>query len=223
LLFGGWTGVSCCWGDTWVWDGTNWTQKFPTNSPEARASSAMALDSTHGQVVLFGGWVFGYSYVVYGDTWTWDGINWTQKFPANSPSPRYGHTMTVDSSGRLVMFGGRGVGGVLGETWVWDGTNWTQKFPANSPAPRSGHAMASDGTGKVVLFGGLDANNALLGDTWVWDGTNWTQQTSTQNPSARFAAVMASSLRNQVVLFGGQGSGCCSVLGDTWLWGRSLR
>jgi hypothetical protein len=41
-------------GDTWIWDGTNWTQLSPLNSPPARASHSMADDEAHGQVVLFG-------------------------------------------------------------------------------------------------------------------------------------------------------------------------
>ena len=35
--------------DTWVWDGSNWTQKSPANRPGGRAEHAMAYDSAHGQ------------------------------------------------------------------------------------------------------------------------------------------------------------------------------
>src|SRR5262249_5561932 len=56
-------------GDTWVWDGANWTQEFPANNPPGRTLPAMAYDQARNQVVLFGGftgsvfandtWVFG--------------------------------------------------------------------------------------------------------------------------------------------------------------------
>jgi hypothetical protein len=42
--------------DTWVWDGTNWVQKFPGHCPSARYHHAMAYDAARGQVVLFGGY-----------------------------------------------------------------------------------------------------------------------------------------------------------------------
>src|ERR1700734_2087938 len=41
--------------DTWVWDGADWTQEHPQTSPTVRLGHAMAYDSAHHQVVLFGG------------------------------------------------------------------------------------------------------------------------------------------------------------------------
>jgi len=64
--------------DTWVWDGTNWTQKFPSTSPPARENHAMAFDPVRGVVVLFGG--VGTSGSTMNDTWVWDGLTWTQNF-----------------------------------------------------------------------------------------------------------------------------------------------
>src|SRR5437588_13043860 len=46
VLFG-W-GLDCCSGnffnDTWVWDGTTWTQRFPATSPPARTNIILAYD-----------------------------------------------------------------------------------------------------------------------------------------------------------------------------------
>ena len=80
-----------------------WIQVSPTRSPSPRFAPAMAYDSAHGQVVLFGG--FGSDFL--GDTWIWDGINWTQKFPAgNAPPPRAVHAMAYDAArGQVVLFG----------------------------------------------------------------------------------------------------------------------
>jgi hypothetical protein len=44
--------------DTWVWDGSNWTNVTPansSNSPSARLLAGMAYDAARGKVVLFGG------------------------------------------------------------------------------------------------------------------------------------------------------------------------
>src|ERR1035438_4780537 len=41
--------------DTWTWNGFNWTQQTPSTSPPVRWQHAMAFDSAHGKVVMFGG------------------------------------------------------------------------------------------------------------------------------------------------------------------------
>lgn len=168
-------------GDTWTWDGTNWTQKSPANSPSPRYGHAMAPDPVAGESMLFGG--VGYSSVPSNDTWGWDGNNWRQKFPISSPPGRLGHALSTGSggSGFVVLFGGA-AGGFLGDTWEWNGSNWSQKFPVNSPSARSGHAMAYDAVHhQVLLFGGVGSTGPggtgtqiYFADTWIWDGVNWT-------------------------------------------------
>ncbi len=203
--------------DTWVWDGSNWTQKFPQHNPPAQSAHAMVYDSAHGQAVMFS----------LNDTWLWDGSQW-MPFPPTGPSGRYGHAMAYDSAhSQVVLFGGAdannaSVPTVLGDTWIWDGSLWTQKFPQTSPPPRFQHAMAYDSVrGKVVLYGGMSSNSFsdVLGDTWVWDGTNWTQESPQTSPPALAEHAMAfDSNQGQVVLFGGIGAG---PPGATWLWDGS--
>src|SRR6267378_1934972 len=69
--FGGTSGTD--YNDTWIWDGTTWTQLFPTVSPPARRfdTQGMAYDARTGTVVLFGG--ITATQTVLGDTWTWNG------------------------------------------------------------------------------------------------------------------------------------------------------
>jgi uncharacterized protein (TIGR03437 family) len=207
--------------DTWVWDGSNWTQESPQTSPSVRYSPAMAYDAAHGQVVLFGGAALNPDGTMkeLNDTWVWDGSNWTEKSPQTSPPVRDAHAMAFDSAhGQVVLFGGEGASfALLNDTWVWDGANWIQKSPQISPSARSGHAMAYDSAhGQVLLFGGVD-DGQDINDTWVWDGSNWTQESPQTNPPARDSHAMAyDSAHDQTVLFGGENS--FSLLGDTWTW-----
>lgn len=215
VLFGGDYGSSFL-GDTWVWDGTNWTQKNPANSPSARdCANAMAYDVVRGQVVLYGGWNGGAGGYL-GDTWVWDGTNWNQKSPANSPGARNAHALAYDAArGQVVLFGGYCAPNLFSDTWIWDGTNWTQKSPGIHPTERNLHAMAYDAAaGQVVLFGGY--GNRFFGDTWVWDGMNWMQKSPANIPAERYRHAMAyDEAREQVVLFGGLRD---SFFGDTWIW-----
>jgi galactose oxidase-like protein len=216
VLFGG-TNSSGFLNDTWLWNGTTWTEQAPTASPSARSSFAMAYDAAHSQVVLFG----GNNGSVLADTWVWDGTNWTQKSPTLSPSARSGHVMAYDSTHQqVVLFSGTNGTTNFSDTWIWDGTNWTLKSPATSPPSRANAAMAYDSThAQAVLFGGF-GGGTYLSDTWLWDGTNWTQHfggTGPQPEGVEYAAMVYDSAQQQVVMFGGlspiNGAG-----GDTWLW-----
>jgi hypothetical protein len=79
----------------------------------------MAYDATHGQVVLFGGFGTGY----LGDTWTWDGTDWTQRTSAHAPSPREAMSMAYDAAhGQVVLFGGfntRALGDLLYTRYIF--------------------------------------------------------------------------------------------------------
>jgi hypothetical protein len=156
----------------------------PAQAPPPRADMGMAYDPARGQVVLFGGYT-GSDYL--GDTWTWDGTEWTQRYPAHAPSPRVGMGMTYDAaSGQVVLFGGVYLGDYLGDTWTWDGTDWTQRHPAHAPSQRAYMGTAyDDAPGQVMLFGGIDGG-IPFGDTWTWDGADWTQQHPAHAPSARY-------------------------------------
>jgi hypothetical protein len=218
-------------GDTWIWRG-GWTQLSPANSPPARGGAGIAYDPTTGTLVLFGGSDNSNKGAVFGDTWTWDGVTWTQQFPPVSPAARDSRQSMVynPATETVVLFGGTGAdngdygGTPFGDTWEWNGRTktWTQMFPASSPSPR-GTTLAYDAiSNTVVLFGGDngggDCCRIYYNDTWTWDGVTWTQQSPAISPPARTAHSMAyDASLGQVVVFGGT-SGPPQALNDTWGW-----
>jgi hypothetical protein len=194
----------------------NWIQQLPANTPSARYDGALAYDSAHSQVVMFGG--LG-SPGTLGETWLWNGTTWSQASPATVPAARANQAMAYDAlHGQVVMFGGiNSLSTRTNDTWLWDGTNWTQASPANSPPARDGATMVFDAAlGQVVLFGGVNTTGTVLSDTWLWNGTNWSQASPATSPAGRFDHAMAyDAAHSQVVLFGGFNG---SYLNDTWLW-----
>jgi hypothetical protein len=65
-------------GDTWLWDGTSWTE-VPGPGPAARSAHVMAYDETRDRVVLHGGGSYdGTTTTRYDDVWEFDGRVWTQ-------------------------------------------------------------------------------------------------------------------------------------------------
>jgi hypothetical protein len=122
VLFGGAFGLSLA--DTWEWDGSSWVERFGDPSPPARAGHTMVYDSARERVVLFGGREPGFQGLGLGDTWEWNGTEWSARPGASGPAARYAHAMAYDSArGLVVLFGGTAssVSGYLADTWEYPG------------------------------------------------------------------------------------------------------
>jgi len=199
VLFGGW-GIDGRLNDTWEWNGSEWFQRFPKNSPPSLAGAAMVYDSARRVCVLFGGYSGGYT----NGTWEWDGDNWTQRNPVTSPNKRGYHAMVFDSQRMVtVLFGGQpeSLSSILDDTWEWDGENWKRLFPGESPEGRAYHGMAYDNIrGETVLFGGRNQSFVSYYDTWVWNGTDWIRRSPESSPPT-YASMVFDSAREVAVLF----------------------
>ena len=173
----------------------------------------LAYDSTRREILLFGGTGAGK------DTWTWDGMRWTQRTSAASPAAREGAALTDDPDHKLVLlFGGADSSTLRNDTWLWDGSGWKEARPAHSPSGREGGAITWDAAHHVaLLFGGYARYGGFLNDTWTWDGTDWTQRAPATSPPARgYGRVAFDSAHGSVVLFGG-----FDGMDDTWTWDGS--
>jgi N-acetylneuraminic acid mutarotase len=165
VLFGGLTrptgGQDTLVNDTWLWS-PGWSEINSSTAPTPRFGHAMATDPIAKQIILFGG---RDATGVVGDTWLLDlntlqSIGWQKLSPANSPLPRFGHSMTFDTlRNRIVLAGGEGATAnqVFGDTWEWDGTNrsWVRRNIVAFDG-RAGHAAFFDeGAEQTILFGGF--------------------------------------------------------------------
>jgi hypothetical protein len=215
LLFGGNNGDFGYYGDTWIWNGTDWTQLSPINIPPARAAASLALDPVNNRLLLFG----GYNGSFLDDTWEWNGTDWILLNPENSPSGRFAASMAPDlNTNTLILFGGNNES-ALNDTWEWNGTNWIQLLNGSvgSPPIRKSASLAFDSSsGQLILFGGNN-NVQFFNDTWNWNGTSWTQLSPVTSPAARTSAAMAyDPTIGGLILFGGFSSS--AIFNDTWLW-----
>lgn len=87
--------------ETWIWNGRNFAQVFPSNHPPAAYLKSMTYDSRRQQIVLLTG------DDLHTTTWTWDGTNWTAHTPSISPTPRDRPVIAYDKAhDRVVLFGG---------------------------------------------------------------------------------------------------------------------
>lgn len=184
VLFGGYDNQGARLNDTWEWDGGTWIQRtdLPAWRPSARAYAAMAYDGQRGVMVLFGGHQDG-SQPFCGDTWEYDGTEWTQR-ATSGPSAREGAALAYDATGPndpnnptggrecVVLFGGYD-GSYKHDTWRWNGATYTWIHESDSgPSGRYSHTLAY--CGKVLLFGGLVSGNENR-ETWDY-GVNLAPQ-----------------------------------------------
>jgi galactose oxidase-like protein len=213
VLFGGEEADGALSDNTWIWDGSAWTD-YPGSeiqAPPARQMASMAFDPQLHQLILFGGQGIGGQ--ILGDTWAWNGASWFQQTTTagvTTPPPREAASLAYDGSGQLVMFGGTGQVGLLGNGSL--PTVPTILPSATSTLPTTTTSLPA-------------APTVALGDTWLWNGTTWTESSAT-GPSARSGAAMSyDSADNDTVLFGGETTPADStspnLVGDTWTWSGS--
>ena len=150
--------------DTWVWDGTEWTQMNPTTSPTARWGHAMVYDKANGYVLLYGGSIGPNNPV--GDTWIWDGGDWTRVYPTHTPGGLWGHMMAFDEDeGKTyIMSGYNGNLYILVKSY-WDGaaSNWVT---ANTFGTQMADSAAAYDPVRVahIRFGGAYSSGITPGN-----------------------------------------------------------
>jgi len=192
-----------------------WTE-HPGSVPPARNAHAAAYDEASETLILFGG---NDGVAALGDTWSWDGTQWTHLAPANSPSPRWGHMMVWDrGTGRIILHGGFNAElGYLHDTWMWDGVTWAFVSNAGPTCGFAGMAYADD-RGVTVLYGGATATGRSR-DTWEFDGiASWILVTDNSPPSYRsFHRMVYDEAAERIHMFGGQLPGGVET-NDNWVY-----
>ena len=73
VLFGGLTGTTNQFNDTWTYDGKTWKQVASESQPLARWDGGMVYDSRNHRLVLFGGQFWKNKFGFLGDTWYFTG------------------------------------------------------------------------------------------------------------------------------------------------------
>ena len=107
----------------------------------------MVYDRVRDRLVLYGGWNSNVSGATFGDTWEYDGTDWTQvATPGVVPLARAYHSLVYDANRqRTVLFGGCSTlattntcsGSVLADTWEFYDNAWHRMAPQTVPQART--------------------------------------------------------------------------------------
>jgi hypothetical protein len=174
VVFGGSSGPGKANGETWEWEGSAW-KKFEGASPDPRQAFAMIYDEKRKRTVLFGGTGNNGPQSIFGDTWEFDGKQWT-KVLNEGPSARASAGYAYDSDkGTLIIFGGMSKDGFVNDTWSYDGAAWKKLSDGGPPKRAMGYLAYDKERKKLIMFGGRLGWPNDINDTWEWDGTRWTE------------------------------------------------
>jgi hypothetical protein len=219
LLFGGKGADGEVLGDTWLFRGGQWSQITPAHSPGPRGGFGMAFDRTRNSAVLFGGFGPGANPTYLGETWVWNGSDWTLA-SQGGPAARFAHAMAFDPGRqRVVMFGGYN-GSFFNDSWTWNGASWSL-LPGSAPSARFYATLQEDAASQsLLLIGGRSASGVVLGDQWDLGAAGWSVRFGpfVGGPIAFHAAV--SSPLGEMLLSGGKFNGA-AVSATTW-WGSPV-
>lgn len=221
--------------ETWEYDGTTWTQKFPAQNPGARSRHGMAWDPVRKRVVLFGGRTTG-GFVATPAMWEWDGTNWTLRqgigdptigpsgAPLDFPPGRDQMGFAFDTKrGALMVHGGSfylGLGQTEnikhGDTWEQIGLQWKRRSVLTDYARATGgehRAMAYDAKHDAMLL--FTNSQSSLGDElgilWQWNPTAATWDSKPRVPIYREKAAMTYDAGRERVVVAGGFRGCYAV------------
>lgn len=189
--------------ETWIWDGTDWVQRFPQTSPPVRGRTAMAFESRLGEVLLFGG--SGVAPSPLDDTWLWNGTDWRLAQTLHKPSGRSGHAMCPSPVYGVLLHGGRDDFGALNDLWAFDSTDW-RRIVTPTPGPsRLDHSLTYDEDRRRYILHGGSTFQASLDETWELNPQGWRPITlGLPGPDVRAHVAGFDPIDLKVMVHGGQ-------------------
>jgi hypothetical protein len=154
------------------------------------------------------------------------GVGLDVKVDAVIPPARYGHVAAALDERRMIIFGGRGVGGrLLKDTWIYDTeTDSWINIPLDplrpGPTPRVFASMAADNQ-VAFMFGGTDGMENF-GDVWIFKSKKhemyWERAVIVgQCPSPRYGHKLVFLEPGKMAVLGG-----CSVNPQSEITGSAL-
>lgn len=211
--------------DTWEFDGVRWAQRFTATTPPARGGHAMAWDSNHDRIIMFGG--HHASGEQLNDTWVFEGNDWRQIQTPNAPSARFLPGAAYDPlRDRLVLFGGNvealnaKTGAItttfLYDVWEFDGTTWKQTL-ATGPTVNSPTLIYDPARNQMLLLG-IDTGNTAVMYRYDAASASFTQLKPEKLPSCANDASLTFQTHNNTVLLTGSACTNSTFTDEVWEW-----
>ena len=154
--------------ETWLWDGTNWTQV--AGSPRGAAGGSMTFDVARRNMVLLPFYAT--------NTWTFDGTTWTAHQTAHVPTTSvWVARMAYDPVNEVAIeFGGEHMAATNiypTNTWAWNGSDWQMLTTTSYPPSTIDMAMLwFPPMNSIIMHGGWGPDDGWLRRNTVWVFSN---------------------------------------------------
>jgi N-acetylneuraminic acid mutarotase len=183
----------------------SWTATSTSNLPSARVTHTAVW--TGSEMIVWGGFVNGPSYLNTGGRYNPSSDSWTATSLTNAPAGRDAHTGVWTDSQMIVWGGWNGSSDVnSGGRYNPSTDSWIATNTTNAPTARYGHTAVWTNS-EMIVWGGFDLTNGRLNTGGGYNpGTDsWTATNTTNAPTARYnhTAVWTGS---EMIVWGGQGS-----------------
>jgi hypothetical protein len=161
VLFGG-NGRSRSLGDTWIWDGSAWTQAHPATSPPALSGAQMTYDPVSQDLVLVGGERLQ-PVPLGGNVCSSSGSSGSGSATGSTGSTGSGSTHNAQPADAPQPTGAHGAPTIVPDcgissgsnsaTWLWNGNNWAKASGSTPSVGFGGWTLATDPvSNKALLF-----------------------------------------------------------------------
>jgi hypothetical protein len=228
VLFGG-IGSTTDFGDTWLLEGSTWTQESSPVSPSPRHDAPIVYVPSMHACFMFGGVDTNLNNMA--DGWAWDGTSWTNvSFAGPSPSGRSAGILVYDSSrNKVVLIGGiRSLSAqqpqLLQEVWEFDPPTSSWALRGNNEPPVSNSVAAFDPVRqRIVMVGGEPYVGQIptLLQVWEYEPVAGTWAPGVQGPDWRGEAGFCwDTALGALVLHGGIDAFYAGLL-DFWTFSGS--
>lgn len=203
VMFGGFDNSSSAGlADTWTRAGDRWTQRFPSHSPTARQTGAMAFDPDSQRLFLYGPPVGSTA----NETHVWDGNFWTN-FGVGGPAGNTSVALVYDQNVHQMLLVR---GGVPIHAWSAASASWIST--GVTPPASQGFGAFYDEVRSELVF-------VNSGGTYVRATEGWTRIADGVPSLVRDAkSVVYDSVRNVAVAL----NGACTASCATWEWNGSV-
>lgn len=158
VLFGGWSLQGARLTDTWLWDGSNWTQNAGTPSPPPMVEAYMATDPMGGvSLVALPEWALPTQH------WRWQGGSW-QRLPDTpfAVTPE-NHAVGYDPRRNEYLIVGRAA------VHAWNGISW-RSLPA---LPGRGNTLTLPSLAYDPESQRMICTHDFHPEAYAWDGATW--------------------------------------------------
>ncbi|MGA7987394.1 MAG: hypothetical protein WCB51_03230 [Candidatus Dormiibacterota bacterium] len=174
MLFGGSLASGTSANDTWSWDGTTWHElDSGLHGPPAGQGAQMAWDDAPGEGVMV--LVTDAETGTGGETWTWNGTDWTRAVLGDLTVNLFGDVMAYDPTTQtLALVTPVSPDDEASLLMSWDGVRW-RLLTTNGPPIRG---MAVNPQIHTLLACEIAAYSTSLDaqdSCWEWTGFRWVE------------------------------------------------